>query len=365
MIPMPTMIGAPIEDLDTPVLLVDGPAMERNLRRMAGFFGGRRCQLRPHFKNHKCTQLARRQLQAGSAVGITCAKLGEAEALAEAGIYDVLIANQVVGAPKLPRLVNVARRIDLRVAVDHVDQARAIAQASAKEGVTVGVLVEIDIGMGRCGVMPGRPALELARQVAALPGLRFDGLQAYEGHLVSIPDRQERRRRTLECVQLAVETRRLIEDDGLAVGVLSGGSTATYDVTGAIEGVDEVQAGTYATMDWMYRRLTPEFELALGVLARVISRPKPGVAILDVGFKGLGHEFGPPKPRPHVGADLESSLNEEHCIIKGALDWRLGQTVELIPSHACTTCNLYRQLHVHQDGRVVEVWPIEGAGRLA
>ena len=213
---MARLIGSPIEDLDTPALMLDGPAMERNVRRMADFFRDRSCRLRPHFKNHKCTELARRQLDAGSAVGITCAKLGEAEVLADAGFQDVLIANQVVGPPKMERLIDVARRMDnLRVAVDHIDQAQAISEAAAPAGVTVGVLVEVDIGMGRCGVVPGRPALEQARRVAALKGLRFDGLQAYEGHLVDVPDVDERRRRTHEAMQLAIDTRQLIEEAGI------------------------------------------------------------------------------------------------------------------------------------------------------
>jgi len=359
------VIGLPIEALDTPALLLDGPGSERNIRKMADFFRGRTCQLRPHFKNHKCTKLARRQLEAGSAVGITCAKLGEAEVLADAGFDDVLVANQVVGAPKLQRLVDLARRMEkLRVAVDHIDHALAISKAAGRGEVVIGVLVEVEIGMGRCGVPPGKPALELVQQVAELKGLRFDGLQAYEGHLVGVPDVDERRRRTTEAMRQAIETRQLIEDAGIPVRVVSGGSTSTYAITGLINGVDEVQAGTYPTMDTMYHRLTPEFELALSVLARVISRPRPSVAVLDVGLKGLGSEFGPPQARELLGAETRYSLAEEHCIVKGAPDWQIGQAIELIPSHACTTCNLYRQLHVHEQGRVADVWPIEASGRL-
>ena len=362
---MAGLIGSPIEDLDTPALLLDGPATDRNLRRMADFFRARPCRLRPHFKNHKCTRLARRQLGAGSAVGITCAKLAEAEVLADAGFEDVLIANQIVGPAKLQRLVHLAGRMaTLRVAVDHGEQARAISEAASQAGVTVGVLVEVDIGMGRCGVQAGEPALQLARQVAGLKGLRFDGLQAYEGHLVNVPDFEQRRRRTRRAIQQALDTRQLLENTGISVGLVSSGSTSTYAVTGAMDGVDEVQAGTYATMDWMYHRLTPEFELALSVLARVISRPQPGVAVLDVGFKGLGHEFGPPKAKQLLDSDARYLLAEEHCIVRAAGNWQLGRTVELIPSHACTTCNLYRELQVHDQGRIIDVWPIEAAGQL-
>ena len=361
---MSGVIGSRLEDLDTPVLLLDAAAFDRNLTRMASFFRDRACRLRPHFKNHKCTRIARRQLEAGAVVGMTCAKVGEAEVLADAGFDDVLIANQVVGDRKLERLAALAGRIRVRVAVDHADSTLALSQAAQRAGVVVGVLVEVDIGMGRCGVPPGEPALKLARQAAQLPGLRFDGLQAFEGHLVYLEDGDERRRRTTEAVQLALQTRRLIEDAGLAVDIVSGGSTSTYATTGTMEGVDELQAGSYVTMDCVYHRLVPEFEVALSVLTRVISRPKPDVGVLDVGVKGGGHEFGLPQIKGYPEAEIPFFLAEEHCVVRSVPDWRLGQTVELIPSHACTTCNLHRAFHVHRAGRVVDVWPIEAAGRL-
>jgi D-serine deaminase-like pyridoxal phosphate-dependent protein len=361
---MPGVIGAPIEDLDTPALLLDAQALEGNIRRMAEFFRGRSCQLRPHFKNHKCTRIARRQLDAGSAVGITCAKLGEAEVLADAGAEDILIANQVVGRRKLNRLVNVACRTHLRVAVDHMDQATAISEAADAAGVTVGVLVEVDIGMGRCGLPPGEPALQLARAITKLPGIRFDGIQAYEGHLVSVPDADERFRRTRDAMQQALDTRRRIEKAGIPAPIVSGGSSSTYKVTGTLDGMNEIQAGTYVTMDCSYRQLAPEFEQALSVLARVISRPRADTAVLDVGVKGVGHEFGPPQIKDRPEASVPRFQSEEHCVVQNVADWRIGQAVELIPSHACTTCNLHRQFMVHDAGRVVDVWPIEGSGRL-
>jgi len=362
---MARLIGSAVEDLDTPALLLDESLFEGNLRRMAAFFRDRHAKLRPHFKNHKCTQVARRQLEAGSIVGITCAKLSEAEVLADGGCTDILIANQLVGPVKVRRLVELAGRIrKLRVAVDEIDQARAVAEAATRAGVTIGLLVEVDIGMNRCGVAPGEPALRLARQLNDLKGVTFDGLQAYEGHLVIVADRDERRKRTRQDMQKAIETRQLIEGNGIPVAIVSGGSTSTYDITGLIAGVDEIQAGTYATMDWMYHELAPEFAIALSVLTRVISRPKAEVAVLDVGAKGMGHEFGPPRAKGLMDADIQFALSEEHCTGQGAADWRTGQTVELIPSHACTTCNLYRQIHVHERGRIVDVWPIEASGRL-
>jgi D-serine deaminase-like pyridoxal phosphate-dependent protein len=356
-------IGLPIERLDTPTLLLDRAASDRNLRRMASFFADRPARLRPHFKNHKCVPLARRQLAAG-AVGMTCAKLGEAEVLVDHGIEDVLIANQVVGELKMKRLVAVARRAKLKVAVDHLDQVLAISAAAAAANVVVGLLIEVDIGMGRCGVAPGASALELAQQIRSLPGVRFDGLQAFEGHLVNVLDREDRARQSVAAMSLAVQTRRLLESSGIPVGCISGCSSATYDATGVLAGVDEVQAGTYATMDRQYHRLVPEFEISLSVLVHVISRPAAGRAVLDIGVKGAGCEFGVPGIQGFPEVEVPYFLSEEHVVINHCPDWRIGQPLQLIPTHACTTCNLHRELVVHEGGHVVDVWPIEASGRL-
>lgn len=358
-------IGQGIDRLDTPTLLLDIDASDRNLKRMADFFRDRPASLRPHFKNHKCVAVARRQIAAG-AIGMTCAKLGEAEILGEHGFHDLLIANQVVGPEKMKRLTRLAGIVDkVAVAIDHIDQAAAISEAAAAAGVTVGVLIEVDIGMGRCGVAPGEAALRLASQIRSLPGIRFDGLQAFEGHLVNVLDRNERAERSAEAMSRAVQTRRLIEGAGIAVDRISGCSSATYDVTGVMPGVDEVQAGTYVTMDRQYHRLVPEFEIALSLLVRVISRPLPGRAVLDVGVKGAGGEFGVPAIQGHPDVEIPYFLSEEHVVVNHAPDWPIGQPLHLIPSHACTTCNLHRELVVHRDGCVVDVWPIEASGRLS
>lgn len=357
-------IGLAIEDLDTPTLLLDRAASDRNLARMAGFFENRSSKLRPHFKNNKCVTLAKRQLAAG-AVGMTCAKLGEAEVLVDHGVTNVLIANQVVGVAKVQRLVALAKRAHVAVAVDHLDQAQAISDAAVAANATVHLLIEVDIGMGRCGLPPGESVVELAKKILTLPCVQFDGIQAYEGHLVNVIDRDQRRTQSQAAMQLAVETRRLLEDAGIPVRCISGCSSATYDSTGAMDGVDEIQAGTYATMDRQYFRLAPEFEIAMSILVRVISRPAPGKAVLDVGVKGAGAEFGVPGIRDYPNVVVPFFLAEEHVVINDAPEWSIGQALHLIPSHACTTCNLYREMVIHENGRVVDVWPIEASGRLS
>ena len=358
-------VGRPLAEVDTPALLLDSAALHVNLARMACYFAHRPCQLRPHFKSHKCTHIARLQMQAG-AVGITCAKLGEAEVLAEAGIRDILIANQIVGPVKIARLVQLAKRAAPIVAVDSPENVRMLAEAAASAGVEIGVLVEVDIGMKRCGVPPGSPALELARLAAALPGLKFQGLQGYEGHIVDLRDEAERTEKTRAALQPLVETRRLIEQAGIPVKIVSGGGTGTYTITGDYPGIDEVQAGSYACMDWWYSDIRPEFRQALSILATVISRPSPNVAIIDIGRKGIGGEFGPPRVKNLPGASIASFGSEEHTAIALPLESpiRVGDHLEIIPSHGCTTANQHREFIVHRGGLVEAVWPIEGSGRM-
>ncbi len=355
-----TSIGQPADTIPTPAPVVDLDRLEQNLRHLAGYFAGRACKLRPHFKSHKSVELARRQLTAGACVGITCAKLAEAEQLAAGGIKDILIANQVVGADKARRLAELNRRATVRCAVDSPENARQLSSVATEAGVIIPVLIEVDIGMRRCGVAPGAPALALAQQIRGLPGLRFDGLQAYEGHLVDLPNLEERRRRVCDAFAPVIQTRREFEAAGLPVLILSGGGTGTYDITGNLEGVDEVQCGSYALMDWSYARIRPEFVIARWIQATVISA-HPGYAVVDVGTKGLGCEFGPPLLEGYP--DAKGRCSEEHTSFDG-LKAEVGQKVRLIPSHGCTTQNLHRRLWVTRAGNIVDVWPIEGAGCL-
>lgn len=356
-------LGMSIESLDTPTLLLDRAASQRNLAKMAEFFQNRPAKLRPHFKNHKCVQLARLQMASG-AIGMTCAKLGEAEVLVDHGFRDLLIANQVVGELKISRLARLNNRAKVAVAIDHWDHAVALSTAACEAGSTIPILIEVDIGMGRCGVQAGEPTLELARRIQQLAGIRFAGLQAFEGHLVNVLDRTERTEKATAAMLAAIETRQLLERSGIEVGCISGCSTATYNSTGIMAGIDEVQAGTYATMDRQYHRLTPEFEIALSVLVRVISRPAPNKAVFDLGVKGAGGEFGVPAVRDFPDLEIPFFLSEEHLVVRNCPDWKIGQPLHLIPSHACTTCNLYRELVIHENNHVVDIWPIEGSGKL-
>jgi D-serine deaminase-like pyridoxal phosphate-dependent protein len=351
--------------IDTPALLLDADALEANLQLMANFFANRHSKLRPHFKSHKCTTIARMQMKAG-AIGITCAKLGEAEVVADAGIRNILVANQIVGPLKIRRLIELCRRADPMVVVDSVDNIKMLSENASAAGVQIGVLVEVNVGMGRCGVAPGEPALELARLIVVSPGLRFEGLHGYEGHCVDLRDDAERVAQTRQSLKAIVDTRRLIERAGLKVHIVTGGGTGNYMINGDCEGVDEVQAGSYAAMDWWYTDIRPEFKQALSILATVVSRTSPELIVIDVGRKGIGAEWGPPRVKNLPGSEVISYSSEEHMKIKVPANSaiRIGDRIEIVPSHGCTTSNLYPEFIVHRNGLVTDKWPIEGRGKL-
>jgi D-serine deaminase-like pyridoxal phosphate-dependent protein len=358
-------ISKPLATVDTPALLLDFDALRENINTMASFFETRRCRLRPPFKSHKCTRIARLQMEAG-AVGMTCAKLGEAEVLADAGIREILIANEIVGPLKIERLIALCARANPIVAVDSPENIRMLSAQAVSAGVTLRVLVEVDIGMGRCGVPPGQPAVDLAGLVVSLPGLRFEGLQGYEGHCVDLRDAGERVSQSRAAIERLVNTRRQIERAGIAVRIVSGGGTGTYDINGNTDGIDEVQAGSYAAMDWWYTDIRPEFRQAMSILTTVVSRAKPRIAIIDVGRKGIGAEWGPPRLKNPDDGKVLSYTSEEHMTIElsGNREINVGDRLEIIPSHGCTTSNLYREFVVHRNGEVVDRWPIEGSGKL-
>jgi D-serine deaminase-like pyridoxal phosphate-dependent protein len=357
--------GAALDEIDTPALLLDLDAFEHNLRYMAEFFADKPTSLRPHAKTHKCPEIARRQLQAG-AIGITCAKLGEAEALVEAGVEDILIANEIVGAIKTRRLATLAHRANLMVAVDNAANVAELSEACQARNSSLRVLVEIDVGMGRCGVQRSEEALRLAQRVLDAPALRFTGLMGYEGHLVMVPDAEERRTRVREAMVPLLEAEDLLERNGIAPEIVSGGGTGTYDMTGTSEPMTEIQAGSYILMDTTYQRIRPEFHPALTLLSTVVSRPNAERIVTDAGMKVITREFGWPQVIEPEGLVVQG-LSEEHGKLLAedptSVDLAPGDRVRLIPSHCCTTMNLHDCLYVIREGKLVDVWPIAARGR--
>ena len=362
------LIGQELAAVDTPALVIDLAAMEHNLSTMANFFADKPAKLRPHAKTHKSPVIAHKQLALG-AVGITCAKLGEAEVMIEAGVRDVLVANRIVGPLKIARLIGLLHHGRVTVAVDDPANLRELAAAASERGVTLDVLVEINTGMNRCGVEPGEQAVSLAKVAADLPGIRFRGIQAYEGHLVNIAVENDRAARVRAAMAPIIETRGAIEDAGIPVEIVSGGGTGTFAMTGTVAGFDEVQAGSYVFMDTKYGEVNgvgERFRPALTILATVISRPTADRGVLDIGRKTIGIDQGTPQMLGHE-RDVEFvSFSEEHTKLTlsgAARDLRPGDQVRVIPGHGCTTVNLYDRYVGERNGLVEAIWPIAGRGR--
>lgn len=360
-------IGRHKTELDTPALLIDLDKMEANIQKMANYFTTVSAELRPHLKTHKTPIIAHKQIAAG-AIGITCAKLGEAEAVIQAGIRDVLIANQIVGKQKIARLINLAKHSDIMVAVDNAHNVQAISEAASAKDVTIRILVEVNIGMDRCGVEPGEPTLALAQQVRKSPNLKFEGLMGYEGHTVAKPNRTEREVSTSDAMQRLIETKHFLEKHGVDVSIMSGGGTGTFDITGNIPEMTEVQAGSYVFMDSTYHNVEgagEKFNCALSVLATVVSRPQQNRIIVDTGLKVLAKEFGIPQPTGFTGLEM-IGLSEEHGKIHVSdenVSLTPGNKLEILPTHCCTTVNLHDKYYGIRNEMVESVWEITARGK--
>jgi D-serine deaminase-like pyridoxal phosphate-dependent protein len=351
-----------IADIPTPALVIDLPAMERNIRRMAAFFAEGPCRLRPHFKAHKTPEIARRQLAAGSCTGITCATVAEAEAVAPF-CDDILIANEIIGANKTARVASLARRADVKVAIDSLQGLAELSAAAQAAGATVGVLVDVNVGMPRCGVLSQEEAISLARRAAATPGLRLRGLMGYEGHAVGLADRSARESQARASMAKLLSVAQAFQAAGLACEIVSAGGTGTYDITGRIQGVTEVQAGSYVLMDTAYAKLNLPFEAAFYVLATVISRPSPAMCVADCGLKAVTEDHGNPTIADIPGANV-LFLSDEHATITVPADCTLqpGDRIRLWPSHIDPTINLHDAFYVTEGGELVDVWPIAARG---
>jgi D-serine deaminase-like pyridoxal phosphate-dependent protein len=366
---MPDFQPLTVDQIETPALLVDLDMLEDNIRIMSEFFEDKTAKLRPHFKTCKCPNIAHMQMAAG-AKGITCAKVGEAEVLVNAGINDVLVANQVVEPEKIYRLACMAREgTKITVAVDRAENIDSLSRAACSLGATLHVLIEIEVGMNRCGVSTEAEALELAQRIAAAPGLVFEGIQAYEGHLVF--DTHQPTRLTEEAKREGVRKmeekvggiKNHLKKNGIRVKEISGGGTGTYHITGDNTIWTEIQAGSYVFMDSVYSRANLPFGNSLSILTTVIHK-RPGMAVTDAGLKVCSAEHGPPAIKDRPNLKVAGRLSEEHGKIldeQDELAWL--QRIEYIPSHCCTTVNLHDFLCCVRKGRLEALWPISGRGK--
>src|SRR6266851_4685680 len=349
-------VGRRREELVTPALVLDIDAAQRNIDRMASEL--RRIgptTIRPHYKTHKSPDLARRQLQAGAG-GLSMATVWEAAVLAAAGMDDLFVVNTVAHPAKLRALAELARDHRILVAVDEAANAGAHSAAAVAAGSTLGIMVEVDTGMGRCGVDTAAECLALAWQVMELPGLRFEGITGYEGHCSLTPDRDLRHERQREAMAFFTGVAGLLETHGIPCQIRSAGGIATWRWTAGYPGLTEIQAGTYVVMDNFHGRMVPGFEHSLTIQASVISRQSKQV-IVDVGNKSVADPYNV----TIVGHDLEVFRSDEEHGIFAAPDGsplQVGDCVTLVPGYSPSTVNCYDAFHVVQADVVVDIWPI-------
>ncbi|KAB2910956.1 MAG: DSD1 family PLP-dependent enzyme [Hyphomicrobiaceae bacterium] len=373
----PAAIGMPFAEVDTPALVIDLDAFERNLERMADFAARTGIRVRPHAKTHKSPEIAKRQIALG-AVGVCCQKVAEAEVLVAGGVGDVLISNEVAGAAKLDRLAALARQARIGVCADDIDNVAEIEAAAAKAGASVDVLVEIDVGGRRCGTAPGAPAARIAKRIAAAPNLNFAGLQAYHGSAQHVRDPAERKAQIAQAARYAGETLRALEAVGLEARIIAGGGTGTYENETASGVYNELQPGSYVFMDADYARNTGTdggpfrtYEHALFVLATVMSTPVPERCILDAGLKAFAVDSGMPTPWKLPGAVYQRPSDEHGVLDVSACTEppRRGAKVLLVPGHCDPTVNLHdwyagvRGLGTAK-AQVECLWPVAARGAL-
>jgi D-serine deaminase-like pyridoxal phosphate-dependent protein len=360
-----------LPELETPALLIDLDALEANLAEMAAVAARAGVRLRPHTKTHKSPEIARMQLEAGAA-GITCAKLGEAEVMADAGLDDLLVAYPLVGEGKLRRLRDLMERARVRASLDSVEVAEGLGRIGRERGRDVEVLVEVDTGLHRLGRPPGRPTAELVGRVARVPGVEVVGLLTHAGHAYRAGAPEERRRVAEREVLDLVETAELCRRDGIAIGEISVGSTPTARTGAFVDGVTELRPGTYALNDTTMMRLgiATEATAAARVLVTVVARPADDRFVVDAGSKCFTTDNMGSVPdwlvvagRPDLHMDF---LSEEHGVGHPADGdgVRIGDRLQVIPSHACTCVNMFDVAYGVRDGQVERQFQIAGRGKV-
>lgn len=365
--PPPAEPGMREEEVDTPSLLLDLDAFEHNLDRMAALLEGTGARLRAHAKTHKSPVIARLQMARG-AVGQCVQKVAEAEALAWGGVPDILVSNEVVGARKLARLVALDRIARVAVCADDPAQVAAYEAAAEAAGIRLAVLVEIDVGAGRCGVPPGPPALALAERIAGSRHLRFGGLQAYHGSAQHRRAPVEREAAIGAAVDGSRRTVEQLQQRGLACEIVGGAGTGTFALEAGSGVYTEIQAGSYAFMDADYARneAPPPFRQSLFVLATVMSRAVPGVAAVDAGHKAVAVDSGLPLVWQRPGLRYAGASDEHGTVrIEDGAAPALGEKLRLVPGHCDPTVDRHDWYVGVRNGRVECVWPVAARGGMA
>ena len=365
----PAEPGMPVQAVDTPALLLDLDAFEHNLEALDRSLAGQAVRLRPHAKSHKCAAIARLQVARG-AVGVCCQKVSEAEALVDGGVHDVVVSNEVIGERKLARLAALALRAQVGVLVDDPQGVAALAGAVAGAGARLDVYVEVDVGAGRCGVPTGEPAAALAALVARQPGLRFAGLHAYQGAAQHLRTPEARAAAIDTAVAGVRATQTALARAGLHAAVVTGAGTGTYLLEAASGVYNEIQPGSYVFMDADYQRNLDAdgaplstFRQSLYLLATVMSRPRPGRAVVDAGLKAHSVDSGMPLVADFAGARY-TRASDEHGVLELApgTELPLGVRIRLVPGHCDPTVNLHEWIVGVRGGVVECLWAVDARG---
>ncbi|MBO5340084.1 MAG: DSD1 family PLP-dependent enzyme [Oscillospiraceae bacterium] len=349
-----------VSQIETPALIVERSAFENNMAAMNRLLEQTTMAFRPHYKSHKSIDVVKRQLAAG-AKGITCAKLSEAEDLAQAGVGDILIANQVVQQEKLGRVAVLANKTRLTICVDDARQVAALERAVAAQGGTLYVLVEYEIGMARCGVETHEEVIHLAKLIREQPHLSFEGIQAYAGHLSHEVDLEVRKSASAAIEADLTRLKKKLEEAGLPPKEISGGSTGSVELKPRDSVYTEMQCGSYLFMDGSYAQLDLRFENSLFLLTTVIST-KPDRVVTDGGMKSLGMDQGAPIFVGYEG--LPVKMSEEHGQVTApGHKAEMGDKLRYIPGHCCTTINMHDKLYLVDGEEVVDIWPVTSRGK--
>lgn len=348
-------IGLRIGELLTPCLLLDPSIATANIVTMADAMRALPSTIRPHFKAHKSTELARRQVEAG-ARGLSAATVWEAAVLAGAGFDDIFVVNTLAEPGKIGGVARLARERRMLLAVDDLPYTEALSAAAVREGAVVGAVIEVNTGMDRAGVDSAAAAVRLARRITRLPGLRLEGITGYEGHCALEPDPDRRRAAQERAMDLFLDVARSIEDAGIECALRSAGGTSTWRLTAGRAGITEIQAGSYVLMDRFHGRMAPEFTPALSVLSTVVSA-SGGRIVLDAGSKSV--DMDEERVLGEQGLPI-MRIDEEHAIASApeAAGVRLGDKVRIVPGYSPSTLNVHDVYHVVENGAVVDIWPV-------